>query len=398
MTNVSTKIDSVLLTALRTAIIVQVLSLSLSIALSSIAFALAVILYLYFFFKHRELVYRPFGLEKYFLAYIIAVILMCLFAWYPADAWSNSRRVLLIAGVFFIPLICTNEKNMVRFLLALALLCGVQSMGEIIFLVSKSAARLGFIQHYMTAAGMKMIVLLLLLPFILGKVVALRERIIFAVCGAVIAAALVLTQTRSSWLGFLAGFVFLAIVAFRYALVPMLAVVIALALLLPGKMQERITHMFDTSARSDTNLTQQSNLNRIAMWKTGWRIFSDRPILGVGDGEMWHIYRTYTTPHDDDEGGHLHNNYVHLLATHGIVGLIVVLVLFGRIVWFEWSLYRRKKNLIARFTALGALAAFIGFFISGFAEYNFGDHEILVYLWMTVGLAVAVEKMKDEQQ
>ena len=138
MTNVLTKLDSVLLTALRTAIIVQVLSLSLSIALSSIAFALAVILYLYFFFKHRELVYRPFGLEKYFLAYIIAVILMCLFAWYPADAWSNSRRVLLIAGVFFIPVICTNEKSIVRYLLTLKLLCSGPLMGTSIVLKTKS--------------------------------------------------------------------------------------------------------------------------------------------------------------------------------------------------------------------------------------------------------------------
>ena len=46
--------------------------------------------------------------------------------------------------------------------------------------------------------------------------------------------------------------------------------------------------------------------------------------------------------------------------------------------------------------ALACLAAFLGFLVNGFAEYNFGDHEILVLLWTTVGLAVTAGRIASD--
>lgn len=380
--------------AFQVAVIVQIFFLSFSIAISSIGFGAACVLYGVLLFMDRTRVWQPNHLEKYFLVYIAAVVLMCLFAIYPADAWINSRRGLLIAVVYFIPLLLTNKQSLWWFVCAFGVLIALQSIIEIGLYYFEALQRLGYFQNHMTTGGIKMIVLLVLIPFLFWKEATQRDKIIVGICCAIILYALILTETRSSWLGFGAGAVFIGIVSYRSVLIALTAVTLVVIFFIPGKIQERVRHMFQTDQVEQSTATIQSNINRMNMWKTGIRMFKDHPVFGVGDGQVWDIYRMYTIPHDETEGGHLHNNYIHILATHGIVGLISVFALFYGIIKEEWKLVRLKRRSLAQIVGLGSLAAFTGFFINGMAEYNFGDHEILVLLWMTVGLAVAAGRMK----
>jgi hypothetical protein len=42
---------------------------------------------------------------------------------------------------------------------------------------------------------------------------------------------------------------------------------------------------------------------------------------------------------------------------------------------------------------IGAFAAYVGFHVNGLFEWNFGDHEIAVLLWFTVGLALSAARL-----
>ena len=42
--------------------------------------------------------------------------------------------------------------------------------------------------------------------------------------------------------------------------------------------------------------------------------------------------------------------------------------------------------------ALGALAVFVGFHINGLFEWNFGDQEIILLFWFTVGITLAAQR------
>jgi hypothetical protein len=42
---------------------------------------------------------------------------------------------------------------------------------------------------------------------------------------------------------------------------------------------------------------------------------------------------------------------------------------------------------------LGALASYLGFQVNGLFEWNFGDAEIAMLLWLTVGLALSAQKI-----
>jgi O-antigen ligase len=133
------------------------------------------------------------------------------------------------------------------------------------------------------------------------------------------------------------------------------------------------------------------------MWTTGLQMWKDKPLLGFGDIDLYKSYSQYRTPGIEEPAGHLHNNYIHLLVTLGAVGLLVVMSLFALIIGIEYAIFRKFRNDPAiRNIALGGLAVFIGFLVNGLFEWNFGDHEIMVFIWFSVGLVLASERNAAE--
>lgn len=43
--------------------------------------------------------------------------------------------------------------------------------------------------------------------------------------------------------------------------------------------------------------------------------------------------------------------------------------------------------------ALGSLAAYTGFLVNGLFEWNFGDSEVIMLVWLLTGLALATERL-----
>ena len=133
-----------------------------------------------------------------------------------------------------------------------------------------------------------------------------------------------------------------------------------------------------------------SNFTRIALWKAGIKIFKTHPIFGVGDIDLAELYKHYKEPYHKEIQGHLHNNFFHILATLGLFGLLAVLYLFYKIISIDLKIYKKVKDKVfVSSYALGTLAAFCGFIVSGLTELNFWDHEIATLIWFTLGLNIA---------
>lgn len=133
-----------------------------------------------------------------------------------------------------------------------------------------------------------------------------------------------------------------------------------------------------------------SNFNRISLWRAGIKMFEVHPMFGVGDIDLAELYKQYKEPYHKEIQGHLHNNFIHVLATLGLFGLLAVIYLFYKIIVIDLRIYNqvKEKAFISSY-ALGALAAFCGFIISGLTELNFWDHEIATLIWFTFGLNIA---------
>lgn len=137
-----------------------------------------------------------------------------------------------------------------------------------------------------------------------------------------------------------------------------------------------------------------SNIERINQIKVGFKIFKDYPIFGIGNIDLNEVYKRYREGTDKYSYGHLHNNYLHMLAILGILGFIIFIAILVQTFFIHLKSYRlSEKNEFYRSVSSGLFAAFIGICVSGLFEYNFGDHEIVTMFWLLAGLNLSIQKL-----
>jgi O-antigen ligase len=363
-------------------LLLQCCVISLSIAAASLLLAVSVLTMLLLIVKEKKWITGRTPLDLAFMAYIAIEIITALNSDEQADAIKNAKRLLLIAIVYGVASSFDRYNRGERSVVIFALTVSALSTVEVFLFLQGGTDRLTVFQHYMTAGGLKMIAALLVIPFILGKETKKRTRIMLGLALVPILAALILTNTRSAWLGFIAGMLVLGALYYR-------TVFAAVALLVALFFLFAPQHQIDR-AKSIVDLSHPNNVGRLKMWTTGLTMWSDKPVLGFGDIDLYSSYSRYRTPGIDEPAGHLHNNYIHLLVTLGAVGFLAVMWLFTTIVLTEYRIFRSHIDTpSARNIALGGLGVFTGFLVNGIFEWNFGDHEIMVCVWFTVGLVMA---------
>ena len=247
--------------------------------------------------------------------------------------------------------------------------------------------RLKLYHHYMTSGGILMIVSLITFSLV-SFAADLKIRIMALFCGLLMLPPLIFTFTRSSWLGFLSGLTMIIIMRSKKAIFGIIIVMLLFVLFAPQSFRERAFSIFDPQ--------HPTNVERLYMWRAGIEIIKDYPLTGVGDIDLGKIYDEYKSSDAKQRHGHLHNNLLTIGATLGIPGIIVLLALFVKIFFLELNVYNLipRHEWLLKGTVLGCMASFIGFQINGLFEWNFGDAEISMLLWMTVGFSLAVKNMK----
>ncbi|MDE3056894.1 MAG: O-antigen ligase family protein [Bacteroidota bacterium] len=368
----------------------QLYIISISIAAASVLFGVMLLLLVVWSVTERRWLLSGTVLDYFFLAYLAVELITAATAVYPAEALYNTKRLLLISIVYVVLLSFDSRKKIERSLLLLIVTIALLSLGEIAYYFTSHEARLYVFQSYMTTGGLKMIVCLLSVPFLLHGSAPAKMKFWIALLFLPTFFALLLTDTRSSWLGFLFGLFVIGILKNRAVIVALLVIVALFFLFAPPSQIER--------AKSIVNPYHPANIGRLHMWSTGMKIFAAHPILGVGDSDMHKIYMEYKAPDDVETGGHLHNDYIMLLVTLGSIGFLIVMAMFVKIGTVELGiLHRFSSDWLGSSVALGAFAAFCGFLVNGMFEWNFGDHEIMVFIWFTVGLTLAVERVATRE-
>src|SRR5262245_11167429 len=236
----------------------------------------------------------------------------------------------------------------------------------------------GFMGHWMTFSGEQLLVWCVALPamLILGR----RWMIPLGIVGA----ALILSFTRSVWLGAIGGFAAAALLMPRKFLLGLTLPIAIVAAGASGLIYHRVSLSFQQGRFGPDS-------DRFELLVAGVRMIKDHPIFGVGPERIHKEFPRYARRLDVGYYGHLENNLVQLAAERGLLCLAAFL-------WFIFELYASLLGMLktsadeARWIALSALAALTGFMISGFFSYNFGDSEVLLLLLFIVSLPYGVEK------
>ncbi len=351
---------------------------SLSLGLMAIAWVLLMLLQ-----KRWDVPSTP--LDYFFLAYLCVQAISTALSVDPAHSLLNSKRILLIGIVYFFATHLTSRQGLQRAFVVLhgaATLVAMLGVAKLFLGNPEETVRLGVFQFYMTTSGLMLIAGLLAFPLAIhdSTPAAVRWGVILSLLPILVV--LYATVTRGAYLAFVVGAVFIAVVRNKKLILPILLVILLAVVFAPPYVQSRILSVVD--------LNHPENVTRLAMWTSGIRIFADYPLFGVGDIDLGELMRQYADPGYLGIWGHMHNIPLQFLVTHGVVGFAVVFVLLAMIARTEWRVYGRvKKQWFEGSLALGALAVFMGVLVHGLTEWSFGDQEVAVLVWTTLGFSMA---------
>ena len=157
---------------------------------------------------------------------------------------------------------------------------------------------------------------------------------------------LLLTQSRGTFIGLVAGFgpAILSRVRRRPTLAgPVLIVVVLAAVLVPAAAWHRFQGITKVTSSQTIGEADKygSAAQRLAILENGWHIFMDHPLLGVGLG----CYNQANARYAPGLGRRdAHNTYISLGAEMGIPGLLLWLGLVGSVLA---QVRRRRRSLEA---------------------------------------------------
>jgi O-antigen ligase len=201
-------------------------------------------------------------------------------------------------------------------------------------------------------------------------------------------AALLLARARGGFLAFVVSLPLLG-VWLRHWIPPALAVLAAAlqALTMPPAVKA-------WSATMPTLLHQLTEPDRLMYWTVALEMIKDHPIIGVGVNSFVKAYPRYEQAFGQfpDIGPYAHNQYLHLTAECGVLGLAVFL---GVLVCVFSALARRlSQRTVAPFEAVvaaGLGAGLVAYLINGVLESSLFYSRGAPIFWLVVGLLMATD-------
>jgi len=251
----------------------------------------------------------------------------------------------------------------------------------------------GFYGHYVTYAE----VLQLIFALTLGLFICLSNKrswmsvaLMMGLAGFL--AALLLTITRAVWLGCLISSALILLLTLRRRTLIVITA-LAIPLILAGLFvlqQKRNVGFFD---RSDGSTTW-----REIVWAEGANLLVSNPrhlLIGIGmdsiqkRARQWGLFDGGRLPM-----GHMHSNFLQIALERGIPALLLWLAFLFVYARTLWGRIREGTNVpwMERGILLGALGGLVGFFVSGVVHYNWGDSEVVMVLYLIMGVTLALDR------
>ena len=216
-----------------------------------------------------------------------------------------------------------------------------------------------------------------------------RNRILLALSIASFCVALFLTVTRASWAGFLISAALMILIGTTRKTV-LICILCAVPVAVAGLyylQQKRNVAFVDTGDNSTTW--------RMTVWREGVGVLASSPrhlAVGIGMDSLkthWQDWKMF------DNGnlplGHMHSTPLQFAFERGVPTLIAWIIWMAFYLRMLWRGFRRKDlEWFERGVLLGAFGGTIGFLSAGLVHYNWGDSEVVMIFYLSMGLSLAV--------
>lgn len=334
--------------------------------------------------------FRRSSLDLWLISYIIISLIAIIFSSNFKISLSHIKQISLLLIFFFGIQVFTDIKKIKiytnAFILGGIVNCFYALFRYIYLLEGGLEKRLhGLINSWMTFSGFMMIMILLLIAKLIWQR-NIKYHLLYLILVVFFFAVILLTLTRSSWVGLFCGIIALTYFHSRKLLISVIILAIISGIiaypLLPKAVSNRFRSIFD--------LNDTTNKERIYMMRIAINIMKKHPLLGIGPGMLQQKLPEYVSEGIDKNWNipHLHNNILQNAVDKGLLGLIAWLGIY--IKWLFDSLvgfHRKEYRDIG--LAAGSIAAIIAFLVAGLFEYNFGDSEILMIILFIMAIPYA---------
>ena len=358
-----------------------VAALQLSIAVAQILLTITGLLWGILYFIQRDVKTLP----PWFLPlalYALATLGSAAFSLNPVASFMDSKQLLLF---LIVPIVCRLARGE-RALTVATIIISIGAASAIWGIVQFGILEYdhlgrrpqGLMSHYMTYAGLLMVVSVVAAARVLFHA---KDRTWPALVIPAVLVAIALTLTRSAWVGICVGLSLLLVLK-NFRLLAALPVLAALFFgFAPPQVTDRLYSIFD--------LQDPTNRDRLAMARTGVIMIQDYPLTGVGPNMVQEVYVDYRDANAVQiTNPHLHNVPMQIAAERGLPALALWL-------WFVLSVvvssFRRLQTTTYKSLPAGGLAALACMLAAGLFEYNFGDSEFLMMLLVVITLPYAAD-------
>jgi O-antigen ligase len=246
--------------------------------------------------------------------------------------------------------------------------------------------------------------LTILIPLVLGKLMNKKNKplvkLILLALLAFIMAGVVISYSRSGFIGFIAG-IFLFVVLYFRAEKKIVAGVVAIFLLLimidifPSHAKYTMWARMRTVTRAKS--ANELDSGRAQTNKAGIKMMLKNPVFGVGLGGFTHNYRRLAAGSSDirivsEHALVAHNLYVQIGSQLGVCGLLIffwfILSVMKDLIWTRQQLAENPEDEM-RILAVSLQVAVIVFLLCGFLSgilFNKG-------MWMLLPLSAAIKRI-----
>ncbi|MDZ4838448.1 MAG: O-antigen ligase family protein [Bacteroidota bacterium] len=224
--------------------------------------------------------------------------------------------------------------------------------------------------------------------------------------------ALVWSYTRAAWIGMACATILFIIlrlkIKFRQVVFMLLFALVGLAFLqntIYEKLRENKT--VSQSKKDDVNKvlksvtnisTDASNTERINRWKSAFRMWKEKPILGWGPGTYMFQYASYQLSSEmtiiSTRGGNLgnaHSEYIGPLVEQGVLGCLFMVLLLFVMLYYGMKLVYSDLPDEFRYLAMAALLGLTTYFIHGFLNNYLDVDKAASPFYALLGMLCAID-------
>lgn len=141
--------------------------------------------------------------------------------------------------------------------------------------------------------------------------------------------------------------------------------------------------------RAYSSVVPSENQTRLNLWQTSLNMSKKFPLTGIGEDNFDYYFDRYKVEGYYDTTAHPHNDYLTILVSSGIPGLLAFLSMWFVIIKTGFKTRKYSSNPFLKELALGSTLAIIGFMIGGLFQNYYGTFANCWGWWLMAGFTMA---------